>query len=70
MLWLEFILNTFLVVADACGRVNNKGPFGGAPLRASAPGADGAAARKFRAAETVLPSSAYFEELVDPRTGP
>ena len=24
MLWLEFILNTFLVVADACGRVNHK----------------------------------------------
>ena len=24
MLWLEFILNTFLVVADACERVNHK----------------------------------------------
>ena len=24
MLWLEFILNTFLIVADACGRVNHK----------------------------------------------
>ena len=24
MLWLEFILNTFLVVADSCGRVNHK----------------------------------------------
>ena len=23
MLWLEFILNTFLVVDDACGRVNH-----------------------------------------------
>ena len=24
MLWLEFILNTFLVVSDACERVNHK----------------------------------------------